>query len=62
MSKKKGIVYLVGAGPGDPGLLTLRGAFLLKQADTVVYDWLVSPDILTLAPAANKIYVGKNTL
>src|SRR5437588_10708272 len=57
---KKGVVYLVGAGPGDIGLLTLRGAELLKRADLVVYDALVNPDILRLAPkTAEIIYGGK---
>lgn len=58
--KEKGIVYLVGAGPGNAGLLTLRGAELLKQADVVVYDALVNPEFLRLAPAdAEIIYGGK---
>ncbi|MCL5097305.1 MAG: uroporphyrinogen-III C-methyltransferase [Candidatus Omnitrophica bacterium] len=57
----KGIVYLVGAGPGDPGLLTLRGAELLRRADTVVYDGLVNRDLLRMAPsAAELIYGGKH--
>ena len=58
--KSKGIVYLVGAGPGDVGLLTMRGAELLGRADVVVYDALVNPDLLRLAPAtAEIIYGGK---
>ena len=55
----RGIVYLVGAGPGDFGLLTLRGRELLESAQVVVYDFLVNPQFLTLCPTAEKIYVGK---
>ena len=58
--KSKGTVYLVGAGPGDAGLLTLRGAELLARADVVVYDALVNADLLRLAPkTAEIIYGGK---
>ena len=53
-------VYLVGAGPGDPGLLTVRGAELLARAEVVVYDRLSAPSLLDLAPSsAERIYVGK---
>jgi uroporphyrin-III C-methyltransferase len=55
-----GTVYLVGAGPGDPGLLTVRAARLLAEADVIVYDHLVGPEVLSLAGAhSKKIYVGK---
>src|SRR5882762_9093634 len=58
--KPNGIVYLVGAGPGDAGLLTLRGAELLSRAEVVVYDALVNPELLRLAPkSAEIIYGGK---
>lgn len=53
--KSKGIVYLVGAGPGDTGLLTLRGAELLKRAEVVVYDALANPELLRLAPATAEL-------
>ncbi len=55
-----GRVYLVGAGPGDPGLITVAGTQALKQADVVVYDRLVNARLLDLAPAdAERVYVGK---
>jgi uroporphyrinogen III methyltransferase/synthase len=59
--KSKGSVYLVGAGPGDAGLLTLRGAELLRRADVVIYDALANPELLRLAPTtAEFISRGKN--
>lgn len=55
-----GKVYLVGAGPGDPGLMTLKGKGLLECADVVIYDALVSPAILEMInPQAEKINAGK---
>lgn len=55
-------VFLVGAGPGDAELLTLRAARLLQCADVIVYDHLVSEDVLGyVAPHAQRIYVGKQT-
>jgi uroporphyrin-III C-methyltransferase len=55
-----GKVYLVGAGPGDPGLMTLKGKSLLECADVVIYDALVSPPVLAMInPQSEKINVGK---
>ncbi len=57
---KSGICYLVGAGPGDPGLLTLKGRACLEGADVVIYDYLCNPALLKWAPdSSQKIYVGK---
>ena len=54
-----GIVYIVGAGPGDPGLITVKGADALRRADVVVYDRLSSPQLLDLAPAnAQRVFMG----
>jgi uroporphyrinogen III methyltransferase/synthase len=55
-----GTVYLVGAGPGDPRLITVRGQGILARAGVVVYDFLANPELLDLAPAeAARVYVGK---
>ncbi|MBI3067226.1 MAG: uroporphyrinogen-III C-methyltransferase, partial [Deltaproteobacteria bacterium] len=57
---KYGNVYLVGAGPGDAGLMTVRGLELLRRAEVVVYDQLVNPSLLEEASfAAERIFVGK---
>ncbi len=56
----KGKVYLVGAGPGDPGLITVKGLECIERADVLIYDFLVSPILLKHAPEnAEIIYVGK---
>ncbi len=56
----RGTVYLIGAGPGDPGLMTLKGMEILEKSDVVVYDYLVNPRLLSYARRdAEIIYVGK---
>lgn len=56
-----GTVYLVGSGPGDPKLLTIRGLELIKKADVILYDRLVSKEVLSLIPTTTKkIYVGRS--
>lgn len=60
MENNKGKVYLVGAGPGDPGLITVKGRELLEKAEVVVYDYLANPVLLKFCPQeAEFIYVGK---
>lgn len=58
---KKGVVSLVGAGPGDLDLITHRGFLLLGQADVVIYDHLVNPKLLDFAPNARHVYAGKRS-
>jgi uroporphyrinogen III methyltransferase / synthase len=60
MGKSPGKVYLVGAGPGAPDLITVRGADVVGRAETIVYDYLASAEIVQMAPAsAERIYAGK---
>ena len=61
MSTNPGTVYLVGAGPGDPGLLTLRGAECLRAADVILYDYLAGPELLHCTrPDAERICLGRH--
>ncbi|MDP2724829.1 MAG: SAM-dependent methyltransferase, partial [Syntrophales bacterium] len=58
--KKQGKVYIIGAGPGDPGLITLKGVQCLREANVVVYDYLVGEDMLLHADKKSRmIYAGK---
>lgn len=60
MADKKGKVYIVGAGPGDPDLITVKALKAIKKADTVVYDFLANPELLKAAKkGSEKICVGK---
>ena len=57
---KPGKVYLIGAGPGDPGLITVKGQACIRTADVVIYDYLAAPALLAHAsPETEMIYVGK---
>jgi len=59
---KKGKVYLIGSGPGDPGLLTVKAQRILQECDTVVYDYLANPALLEeTQPGTEAIYVGKKS-
>ncbi|MFO7666358.1 MAG: uroporphyrinogen-III C-methyltransferase [Desulfobacterales bacterium] len=59
-TNKKGKVYLVGAGPGDPGLITVKGRECIERADVIIYDYLASPSLLKYAKKESEIiYVGK---
>jgi uroporphyrin-III C-methyltransferase len=58
--QRNGTVYLVGAGPGDPDLITLRGINTIKKSQVLIYDRLVNPELLSYAPVnSERIYVGK---
>jgi uroporphyrin-III C-methyltransferase/precorrin-2 dehydrogenase/sirohydrochlorin ferrochelatase len=60
-SARPGVVYLVGAGPGDPDLITVRGRALLASADVIFYDRLAAPELLALARSeAERVFVGKH--
>ncbi|PTX92490.1 uroporphyrinogen-III C-methyltransferase [Opitutus sp. ER46] len=60
LSSPTGTVHLVGAGPGDAELLTLKARRLISEADAIVYDYLVSPEVLAFArPEAERVFVGK---
>ncbi|HAR34861.1 MAG TPA: HemD protein, partial [Desulfobacter sp.] len=60
MTQTRGKVYLIGAGPGDPGLITVKAKECIQSADVVVYDYLASPVLLDYAKKeAEIIYVGK---
>ncbi|HID42312.1 MAG TPA: siroheme synthase, partial [Archaeoglobaceae archaeon] len=60
-NSEKGKVYLVGAGPGDPGLLTVKAVEVIQKADIILYDKLVGEEIIKMLKDMNKqiIYVGK---
>ena len=55
----RAFVSLIGAGPGDPGLLTLKGKAALERADVVLFDYLANPELLQHCPQARTVYVGK---
>src|ERR1700693_6186082 len=60
ISPKKGFVYLIGAGPGDPGLITVKGRECIARAEVILYDYLANEQLLHYAAAtAELIYAGK---
>src|SRR5512146_230027 len=60
MSQPSGKVYLIGAGPGDPGLITVKGLECVKKADVIIYDYLANERLLDQRrPEAELVYVGK---
>lgn len=62
LEEETGVCYLVGAGPGDPGLITVRGRECIESADVVIYDYLSNPELLTWAKSdAELIYAGKKS-
>lgn len=60
MAKKAAKIYLLGGGPGDPELLTLKAVKVLQKADCVLYDNLINKEILDFCPQAEKVFVGKS--
>ena len=62
MKNKNGKVFIVGAGPGDPGLITMKALDKLKQADVVVYDRLINCELLSFCrEGCEKVFVGKES-
>jgi len=60
LERKKGKVYIVGAGPGDPGLVTVKGIRCIEEAEVIVFDHLVNEELLSFArPDVRLIYAGK---
>ena len=55
MSPARGKAYIVGAGPGDPGLITVKGLEAIQRADVIIYDRLMNPYLLSHAPAGGRV-------